>query len=47
MTGLELSHDRLLEVACIITDGQLVKVDEGVSYVVRTEKKVLNEMGDW
>src|ERR1700733_4345175 len=30
MTGLDLAHDALIEIACIVTDGQLVAVDEGV-----------------
>lgn len=47
MTGLAIKTDRLLEVACIVTDGNLMPLDEGVSYVIKTEKKVLDEMGDW
>lgn len=47
MTGLDVENDRLLEVACIITDGSLVPLDEGVSYVIRTEKAVLDSMNEW
>jgi oligoribonuclease len=47
MTGLTIKTDRLLEVACIITDGNLEPLDEGVSYVIKTEKSVLDEMGEW
>ncbi|WFD34953.1 cysteine protease [Malassezia cuniculi] len=46
MSGLE-DHDCLLEVAVIVTDGNLVPVDEGVSYVIRTPKEVLDAMGEW
>ncbi|KAK0568241.1 Phosphatidylinositol 3,4,5-trisphosphate-dependent Rac exchanger 2 protein [Tilletia horrida] len=37
--------DRILEIACIITDGELVPVDSGVQYVIQTEKKYLDAMG--
>lgn len=48
MTGLDIdSGDRLLEVACIVTDGELEPVDEGVSYVIRTPQSVLNAMNAW
>lgn len=47
MTGLDPNSDRLLEVACIVTDGQLCPVDEGVSYVIRTDESVLESMGEW
>lgn len=47
MTGLDASVERLIEVACIITDGDLNELDEGVSYVIRTEKKHLDAMGEW
>ncbi|EPQ26799.1 uncharacterized protein PFL1_05777 [Pseudozyma flocculosa PF-1] len=46
MTGL-LATDRLLEIAVIITDAQLNPLDEGVSYVIKTEKHVLDAMGEW
>ncbi|EST09378.1 Exonuclease, RNase T/DNA polymerase III [Kalmanozyma brasiliensis GHG001] len=48
MTGLDIDRgDRLLEVACIITDGDLNPVDEGVSYVISTSKEVLDSMNAW
>lgn len=47
MTGLNVKTDRLLEVACIITDGSLNPIDEGVSYVIKTEKVHLDQMGEW
>lgn len=47
MTGLDLGKDRIIEVACIITDGKLEKIDNGVSYVVRTSKEVLDGMNEW
>lgn len=47
MTGLDPNNDRLLEIACIVTDGQLCPVDEGVSYVIRTQPHVLQDMDEW
>ncbi|PWN51026.1 ribonuclease H-like protein [Violaceomyces palustris] len=47
MTGLDLTKDRLLEVACLITDGDLNLLDEGVNYVIRTDKKHLDSMNQW
>ncbi|KAJ9474589.1 Oligoribonuclease, mitochondrial [Pseudozyma hubeiensis] len=48
MTGLSVEKgDRLLEVACIVTDGQLNAIDEGVSYVISTDKSVLDNMNEW
>lgn len=46
MSGLS-EHDILLEVAVIITDGNLVPVDEGVSYIISTPKAVLDGMDEW
>lgn len=48
MTGLDIDNgDRLLEVACIVTDGELEPVDEGVNYVIRTPQNVLDGMNAW
>lgn len=48
MTGLSISSgDRLLEIACIITDGELNPIDDGVSYCISTPSFVLDRMNDW
>lgn len=47
MTGLDPKKERLLEVACIVTDGDLTPVDEGVSYVIHTNAAVLDGMDEW
>lgn len=47
MTGLEFKRDVILEVAIIITNGDLERVDQPFSYVIRTEKKRLDEMDEW
>ncbi|CED83169.1 Oligoribonuclease (3'-_5' exoribonuclease) [Phaffia rhodozyma] len=47
MTGLDLENDRIIEIAVIITDGELRAVDEGISFIVQTPKEVLDKMGEW
>lgn len=47
MTGLDVKQERIIEIACIITDGQLQEVDPGVAYAIRTPKPVLDAMGEW
>jgi len=42
MTGLDVAKDRIIEIAVIITDGQLRPVDEGVSWVIQTPKDLLD-----
>ncbi|KIP11228.1 hypothetical protein PHLGIDRAFT_83651 [Phlebiopsis gigantea 11061_1 CR5-6] len=47
MTGLNPKTDRILEIAVIVTNGNLEPVDDGIEYIVRTEKAVLDRMGEW
>lgn len=42
MTGLQTT-DRIIEIAVIITDGQLNEVDEGIEFVIQTDKEVLDK----
>ena len=42
MTGL-MTTDRIIEIAVIITDGELNEVDEGVEFVIQTPKEVLDQ----
>jgi oligoribonuclease len=44
MTGLELSHDLLIEVACIVTDGELNELGDGIDLVIGAPEKALLEM---
>lgn len=44
MTGLDPEVDRIIEIAVLITNGNLDLVDEtGCHYVVKTSKKVLDK----
>lgn len=47
MTGLDITKDRILEIACIITDGKLTKQIEGPDLVISQSKDCLDNMGDW
>ncbi|KAI3678616.1 hypothetical protein L6452_37915 [Arctium lappa] len=47
MTGLNVEVDRILEIACVITDGKLKKSVEGPDLVVHQTKDCLDKMGEW
>lgn len=47
MTGLDIEVDRILEIACIITDGKLTKSVEGPDLVIHQTKECLDKMGEW
>lgn len=46
MTGLDPSHDEICEIACIVTDGDLNELDEGISLVVKPSDGPLAAMDD-
>jgi oligoribonuclease len=37
MTGLDPTRDEIVEIAAVVTDSELVELDEGVSFVVRPD----------
>jgi oligoribonuclease len=47
MTGLEPDKERIIEVAVIITDGQLKEIAEGPALVIHQDDAVLAAMDDW
>ncbi|KAM7277445.1 hypothetical protein ACFE04_019311 [Oxalis oulophora] len=47
MTGLIVETDRILEIACIITDGNLTKSLEGPDLVIHQSKECMDSMGEW
>lgn len=47
MTGLDFENDALIEVACLITDGELNILDEGIDVVVKPPQAALDGMGDF
>src|ERR1700722_17653426 len=46
MTGLDLSSDALVEIACIVTDGELNAVDEGIDVLIKPPAQALDDMSD-
>uniref|UniRef100_A0AAG5DEX8 Probable oligoribonuclease n=2 Tax=Anopheles atroparvus TaxID=41427 RepID=A0AAG5DEX8_ANOAO len=47
MTGLNVEHDRILEMACIVTDSELNIVAKGPDLVIHESDSVLEKMDDW
>ncbi|KAG0491435.1 hypothetical protein HPP92_004833 [Vanilla planifolia] len=45
--GLNIEVDRILEIACVITDGKLTKSLEGPDIVINQSKECLDSMGEW
>jgi oligoribonuclease len=46
MTGLDLSRDALIEIAVLITDGELNILDDGLDIVIHAEDDLLDNMVD-
>ncbi|MGO9082988.1 MAG: oligoribonuclease [Streptosporangiaceae bacterium] len=44
MTGLDLSRDALVEIACIVTDSELIAVDHGIDLVIKPPAEALEGM---
>jgi oligoribonuclease len=44
MTGLDLARDALIEVAVLVTDAELVVLDDGIDLVIHTDDEVLETM---
>lgn len=47
MTGLDIEKDKIMEVACIVTDDKLNIVAEGPNIVINQPKELLDTMNDW
>jgi oligoribonuclease len=46
MTGLDLKRDALIEIACLVTDGSLDVLDEGIDLVIKPPPEALDQMED-
>src|SRR5450755_187097 len=44
MTGLDLARDALIEIACLVTDGNLTVLDEGVDLVIKPPAEAVDGM---
>ncbi|CAI0453079.1 unnamed protein product [Linum tenue] len=47
MTGLDVEVDRIIEIACIITDGKMMKLIEGPELVIHQSRECLDRMNEW
>jgi oligoribonuclease len=47
MTGLDLTHDALIEVAVLVTDSELNVLGDGVDVVIKPTAEALAQMGDF
>jgi oligoribonuclease len=47
MSGLDPDNDRILEVAVLVTDGELDVIAEGPNLIVHQPDEVLNAMDEW
>jgi oligoribonuclease len=46
MTGLDLARDALVEIACLVTDGDLNILDDGINLVIKPPAEALQTMPD-
>ena len=46
MTGLDLARDALIEIACLVTDGELNILDDGVDVVIKPPPEAVDQMSD-
>ena len=46
MTGLDLTTDALVEIACIVTDGELNTLDDGIDVLIKPPAQALDDMTD-
>src|SRR5438270_327965 len=47
MTGLNIQTDVILEIAAVITDGNLNVIEEGPSFVISQPEEKLSRMDKW
>ncbi len=47
MTGLEPDQDHIIEMATLITDGQLNLIAEGPNLVIHQPDSIMDKMNDW
>src|ERR1700749_1699561 len=46
MTGLDIERDALIEIACLVTDGELNITDEGVDVIIKPPPEALDQMSE-
>ncbi len=46
MTGLDLTRDALIEIACLVTDSDLVVLDGGLDLIIKPPAEAIDQMED-
>jgi oligoribonuclease len=46
MTGLDIEHDALIEIACVVTDGELNLLDGGIDLIIKPPGAAIDQMSD-
>jgi oligoribonuclease len=46
MTGLDIHRDALIEIACLVTDGQLNTLDDGIDVIIKPPQEAVDQMSD-
>src|SRR5579862_8607551 len=44
MTGLDLERDALIEIACLVTDGELNLLDDGINEIIKPPAEAVDQM---
>uniref|UniRef100_A0A0N4ZIA1 Probable oligoribonuclease n=1 Tax=Parastrongyloides trichosuri TaxID=131310 RepID=A0A0N4ZIA1_PARTI len=47
LTGLDVNKDSIIEICVVITDSDLNIVDKGLSYTIKHDDEVYDNMNDW
>ncbi|XP_037051757.1 probable oligoribonuclease isoform X2 [Bradysia coprophila] len=47
MTGLDYKHDRIMEIACLITDNSMNIIAEGPHLIINQPQSLLDGMNEW
>jgi len=47
MTGLDTAHNVIVEIACIVTDAELVALDDGIDIVIHADDDAIARMDDF
>ena len=46
MTGLDIERDALIEIACVVTDGELTLLDGGIDLIIKPPAEAVDQMSD-
>jgi len=46
MTGLDIERDALIEIACVVTDGNLKLLDGGIDLIIKPPAEAVEQMSD-